>query len=142
MVVIRIFSIYKINRELKQWKKKYPQYQIEELEYPTKDCYVIYKYGTRNNVLQPIEAVKGAQKGFIEGFINKQFNSNRIFQPIEFEYEILKNGMNEFFVDDNSIDVNKELMEENKKLREELLEQMNKNQKLIIENSQLKTKSV
>mgnify|MGYP003167452001 FL=1 len=93
-------------------------------------------------VLQPIEAVKGAQKGFIEGFINKQFNSNRIFQPIEFEYEILKNGMNEFFVDDNSIDVNKELMEENKKLREELLEQMNKNQKLIIENSQLKAKSV
>ena len=52
------------------------------------------------------------------------------------------NGMNEFFVDDNSIDVNKELMEENKKLREELLEQMNKNQKLIIENSQLKAKSV
>ena len=37
---------------------------------------------------------------------------------------------------------NRDLREENKKLREELLEQMNKNQKLIIENSQLKAKSV
>lgn len=35
---------------------------------------------------------------------------------------------------------NKDLREENKKLRDALLEQMNKNQELIIENSQLKAK--
>lgn len=35
---------------------------------------------------------------------------------------------------------NKDLREENKKLRDALLEQMNKNQGLIIENSQLKAK--
>lgn len=37
---------------------------------------------------------------------------------------------------------NKDLREENKRLRESLLEEMQKNQSLIIENSQLKAKSV
>lgn len=141
MARIKIFSIYKINRELKQWKKKYPQHQIEILDYPAKDCYVIYKYNTVNNILQPIEAIMGAQKGFVEGFINKSFNLNRIFQPLEFEYEILKKTMHEYSLDNSDESANSELIDENQKLREALLELMHKNEKLMIENAQLHAKS-
>lgn len=87
MKSIDIFSVYKINGKIKQWKKMFPSLNINRTYVPSENSYVIFKYN-RINVEYPIEAVAGAQKGFIEGWINKPFSNSKIFQIEEFESKL------------------------------------------------------
>lgn len=88
METIRVYSVYKIDSLIKQWRTKFPLLSIDRIYIPSEDCYVIYKYGTKKNIEFPLEAVIGAQKGFVTGWIKKPFNDNRIFQPTEFEAKL------------------------------------------------------
>ncbi len=86
MEKVEIYSKCKLDNQIKQWRKKFPLLSIERINIPTEDCYVVFEYlSNKTNCNNPFEAAINAQKGFIEGWIKKPFNKNRIFQPTEFE---------------------------------------------------------
>jgi hypothetical protein len=89
MEAIEIFSVYKIDGLIKRWRKEFPSLSIRRIETPTSDCYILFKYGSVKNIRYPFEAIYGAQKGFIEGWI-KECDSKKILQPEELEAELRK----------------------------------------------------
>lgn len=127
---ILIFSVYKIERELRIWRSKYPQYEIINCASPSEDCYVIFKLDLKSNAHHPNNALIGAQRGYVESFIKKPFSADRIFTPIEFENVILKK---EYDMPSRQ----KDLYEE---LTSVIIELMEKNERLMIENAQLRAK--
>lgn len=129
---IKIFSVYNIDNIVAGWRRNYPEYEIERLTIPTKDCYVIFKYNLKNSAHHPIDAIIGAQRGYVEGFIKKEFSTTQIFTPMEFENVILKN---ESEMPSRQADLNQEL-------KEVILELMHKNEQLMVENAQLRAKLI
>ena len=73
-----------------------------------------------------------------EGEMFTQNDINKVADNVTVRY--LNNNYKELYEEVRKD--NKDLREENKRLRESLLEEIQKNQSLIIENSQLKAKSV
>lgn len=66
--------------------------------------------------------------------MKQSFDEERIFQPVEFENKILRN------IDAIQAGEKSDVMEENHRLQEVILELMRKNERLMIENVQLKAK--
>jgi hypothetical protein len=86
MKEIRIFSVYRISQDIKRWKKRF-QYLNIITDVPSDDCYVIFKQ-LSSNIGYPIEALIGAQRGFVEGWINKRIHLSQIYQPSTFEVQL------------------------------------------------------
>lgn len=80
MRTIEIFSVYKIDSFIKKWRKAFPTLSIQKVDEPTSNCYVLFKYDTNKTMRFPFEAIHGAHKGFIEGWI-KECNPQKILQP-------------------------------------------------------------
>ena len=89
MRTIEIFSVYKIDSFIKKWRKAFPTLSIQKVDEPTSNCYVLFKYDTNKTMRCPFEAIHGAHKGFIEGWI-KECNPQKILQPEELEHELRK----------------------------------------------------
>lgn len=78
MRTIEIFSVYKIDSFIKKWRKAFPTLSIQKVDEPTSNCYVLFKYDTNKTMRFPFEAIHGAHKGFIEGWI-KECNPQKYF---------------------------------------------------------------
>lgn len=89
MRTIEIFSVYKIDSFIKKWRKAFPTLSIQKVDEPTSNCYVLFKYDTNKTMRFPFEAIHGAHKGFIEGWI-KECNPQKTLQPEELEHELRK----------------------------------------------------
>ena len=83
---IKVFSVFKIKRELNLWTKRFKYLKIT-FDIPSADCYLIYKQNT-SNCWYPYEALFESQRGLVEGWINGRFDRTRIFQPTEFESQL------------------------------------------------------
>ena len=103
---IKVFSLEKIDRDIKRWNKMFPEVTIERCYIPSDYCYTLFKYEKMPWFNYPLEAVIGSQKGFVEGWIGKENSIEKVFRTIEVE-NILKELHEEGQLNENAIIKNK-----------------------------------